>query len=171
MNYMRNTQTGELRTVEADSPEFAELKLQVAPDGKTPLWEQTGQHHAEAVVARADAGELLDTDLGFEHKDRPGVLFSTAGVGSEKAPWENLTPAEVESGLSPESKAKELSDDYATSPDTVLQYKQEVADKISANAAEVVSDDGEPVSEGPAGSGATSEQLAAAQAEADEANS
>lgn len=44
--YLRNLQTGAIKTVEPDSDEFTKLKAERTDDGRFPLWEQTSKDDA-----------------------------------------------------------------------------------------------------------------------------
>lgn len=45
--YLRNLETGAIKTVEPDSDEFAKAKAERTKDGRFPLWEQTSQDDAD----------------------------------------------------------------------------------------------------------------------------
>ncbi len=51
--YLRNLESGAIKTVEADSAEFAKLKLERADNGR-PLYEQTGGHDADPKVQASE---------------------------------------------------------------------------------------------------------------------
>lgn len=113
MNHYRNKRTGEFRDVEPDSREQFVLQREVGPDGR-PVWEQTGAHHAQAVKVRAAHGELDENDLGQEHQENLTDPALLPDAGPEFAPHEALTPGEIESGQTPEQKAKDLADMFDT---------------------------------------------------------
>lgn len=161
MLYMRNKQTGEVTTVEPDSVEFATMRAQVGPDGRTSLWEQTSQAHAAAVIDRADAGELVPEDLGFEHASDLGTA-ALAAPPADPAPWAALTPAEVEMGLTAEKKKEEMADMFVVSPDEANAVLTAAADTISAGSDVAAEDPTEPVSSPTPGAGGTVAQAEAA---------
>lgn len=92
--YLRNKQSREIRVVESDSEQFEDLRQQVAPDGHSPLWEQTSEPDAKAEMEAQD----------------------NMAPNENPPEWANLTPAEVEAGLTPEDKAEELREQFGWDP-------------------------------------------------------
>lgn len=82
--YLRNLRTGEIKTVEADSAEFAKLRLERAEDGR-PLFEQTGPHDADP---KNHAAEYEVTHRGEYGVPLPDV--TTDGVGQSAKSAEKL---------------------------------------------------------------------------------
>lgn len=112
--YLRNKMSGEIRDVEADSPEFEDLKKEVTPGGLS-MWEQTNIAHASAVKERAAHGELLEEDLGHEDQDKlryAALQLDLEGVAPESNPHLALTPGEIEAGLTPSDKLHDLQQMY-----------------------------------------------------------
>lgn len=112
--YMRNKQSGEIRDVDPDSKEFHELQGQVTALGQS-MWEQTSFAHAAAIKDRAKFGELKDEDLGTDDQD--GIRFAALklhaeGVGIEENPHLELSPGEIENGLTRESKLEDLKQQF-----------------------------------------------------------
>lgn len=135
--YYRNKQTGEIKLVEQDSAEMFELQEKVGPDGES-AWEQTSAAHAADLKERAKFGELNEPDLGKEHQDalRETEAALAVDVGAEKNPWENLTPGEIEAGLTPDQKQDDLR----------AQYDQDVDEKragVFESAADGIADERE----------------------------
>lgn len=113
--YMRNKVTGEIKDVEADSSEFRELVAAVTAQG-LPAWEQTSYAHADGVKERAKYGELNEEDLGTEAQDElrfKALELAAEGVAPEQNPHLQLTPGEIEAGLTPEQKQKDLEAQYS----------------------------------------------------------
>jgi hypothetical protein len=80
--HLRNIQTGNVKTVEPDSKEFADLKAERTDDGRFPLWEQTSAGDADP--------EQFASQYEVDHRSRWGVKplsdVTTDGVGqSDKA--------------------------------------------------------------------------------------
>lgn len=133
MLYMRNKQTSEVKDVAPDSPEFEALKAQVGPDGRS-LWEQTGSHDVDATAQRAAAGMLTEEDLGKEARTGlPAVAVNVSDVGPAKAPWLELTAAEIEAGITPEQKASEVADDIHEQSQGREDTFSEVADHLAGD--------------------------------------
>lgn len=131
--YLRNKATGEIREVEPDSSEFRELQKQVTPAGLT-MWEQTHFAHAEAIKDRAAYGELQEEDLGHEAQDElrfEALKLADEGVGPEVNPHLQLTPGEVEMGMTPESKLADLEAQYSRSRGVRQRVFDQSADAIS----------------------------------------
>src|SRR5436305_2524280 len=95
---LRNVTTGEIKDVESQSDEYAELINEIYDhDGSArPKWENTGEHH----VRRMEDGDVNEPDLGYAHKPvgQPVVLHE-GDLGPEKHPERALTEAEVEAGI------------------------------------------------------------------------
>lgn len=79
--YLRNLRTGEIKTVEADSPEFAKLKLERAEDGR-PLFEQTGPHDADP---KNHASEYEVEHRGEHDVPLPDVTSDGVGQSAKSA--------------------------------------------------------------------------------------
>lgn len=94
---MRNKLTGEFQDVDDASVDFIRMKREVGPDGQSK-WEQTGDHHVRAAMARAHAGDLRDEDLGKDYMPLPLDLPLDLSLGPELAPHRALTPGEIENG-------------------------------------------------------------------------
>lgn len=91
---MRNRVTSEYRRIEADSPEFYELRATLHTDGR-PMWEQTGEHDASAFKARAEAGALRAEDIGDAHQPIERVV-ATGGAEQVQLDRGFPTPGEIE---------------------------------------------------------------------------
>ncbi len=103
---MRNVQTGEYRSVEADSPEFWELRAEMQTSGR-PRWEQTGHHDLAARQAREQAGVLREEDFGDDVG--PRVLSTTPRDESVPGLDHGVpTPGELEQNA---GRARFLADD------------------------------------------------------------
>lgn len=133
--YLRNKMTGEIRDVEADSDEFRDVVKQVTPGG-LPMWEQTNYPHVEGIKDRAAYGELNDEDLGAEQQEElrhSALLLDAKGVKPEENPHLQLTPAEIEMGMTPRSKLSELQQMY---DDQRIGARQAVIDRASDHIAD-----------------------------------
>jgi hypothetical protein len=74
---MRNRVTGELKTFadDSNSEDYQALKVELHSDGR-PRWEETGQHHLQALKRRVEHGAVRAEDLGDEHE--PTTLLTGA---------------------------------------------------------------------------------------------
>jgi hypothetical protein len=130
MKTMRNKTTGEFRDV--DESEFKDLVQEVTPDG-FPRWEQTSYPHRDAVEDRATYGELLEEDLGKDAKEllkHEALVLDAEGVGPEHNPHLQLSPGEIEEGLTPEDKLEQLRQQYASSVPRREEIMAKSAEKI-----------------------------------------
>lgn len=112
--YMRNKASGEIRDVESDSQEFRDLQAEVTSNG-LPMWEQTSHPHADAIRSRAEEDALQEEDLGHVAQDElrfEAMRLNDQGVAPEANPHLALTPAEIEAGLTPQSKLQDLEEMY-----------------------------------------------------------
>jgi hypothetical protein len=130
--YMRNKATGEIRDVEPESAEFKDLRQEVTSAG-LPMWEQTNEAHAAAVQERAAYGELEPEDLGHEHQDElyEALRVNASGVEPEKNPHLALTPGEIEQGLTPAQKLKDLEQQFEQRIGRVAPVFEKAADTIA----------------------------------------
>ena|ERR1700748_744687 len=113
MIYLQNKVTGEIKEVEDGSQEFRDLIAKRTPENK-PEWEQQSDAAVAAKIERAEAGNLRESDLPKAHATVPAKQ-SVEGFHTPTRPWEELTDAEVELGLTPERKREEA----AATRDTV----------------------------------------------------
>jgi hypothetical protein len=136
-SYYRNKWTSEIKLVEQDSPEMFQLQREVGPDGYSK-WEQTSPADVDATAERARLGELDPTDLGKEHDDvlrTTSTALDISNVAAEQAPWLNLTPGEIEAGLTPSQKQEDLKAMFAQDSETSLATVfEDAAEKISKSA-------------------------------------
>lgn len=105
MIYLVNKVSGEIKDVEPDTQEYRDLIAERTPQNK-PVWEQQSDAAVAAKIERAEADALRDSDLPKDSQvtqDRN----SLEGFGPAVKPWEELTDAEVELGLTPESKREQ----------------------------------------------------------------
>lgn len=158
MEYLRNKQTGEIREVERDTPEFIVLKNQVGPEGRS-LWEQTGDHHVGRLAAAAETSSLVEEDLGAEDQQRLQTVARTEVARPPHQPWKDLTAAEREAGLDEDSKEQELQDELNSAAiEENAGVLSEAADKIAGGTpdgfpVDEVEDDGGSGRSGGSGSG------------------
>lgn len=140
--YLRNKVTGEIRDVEADSDEFRELQAAVTSRG-LGAWEQTSLPHVEDIRDRARTGNLREEDLGLEAAEQlryEALKLAAEGVEAHNNPHLRLTPGEIEGGLTPQQKAKDL----------MAQYEDKLSGarrRILMDAAQSHLEDGEEIEE------------------------
>jgi hypothetical protein len=108
MIQLQNKLDGSVIDVEENSPEFAMRVRETSPDGKSK-WEQIPVHKAVALMDRARAGTLRAEDLGkaqdpgtFSSHDPRAILHDVPNS------WRDLTPGEVEAGLTADAKEDHL---------------------------------------------------------------
>src|SRR5438105_3868375 len=85
--YLRNIQTGAIKTVDPDSKEFADAKEQRTDDGRFPLWEQTGQHDAapreDYEVANRSKWDAKLPDVTTDGVLQSGQHAAGAAIGGQ----------------------------------------------------------------------------------------
>lgn len=126
---LRNVKTGEIRDIETNSDEYADLINEVYDhDGSArPKWEITGQHHAR----RIDDGYIGETDLGYQHKPLPGAEVDVSEVGPELHPERAITDAEKEMGI--ESWEQKMEDHNLVLPEGTNRPGVEPLDRTPAD--------------------------------------
>lgn len=142
MKTMRDKTTGEFRDVDED--EFKQLIREVTSDG-FPKWEQTSYAHADNVLEKATYGELLEEHLGQKYQDalkHAALILDAEEVAPEHNPHLQLTPGEIEEGLSPEDKLEQIRTQYAESVPRREEIFRKAHEKISPEGLKSKGDEG-----------------------------
>lgn len=112
MIYLQNKVTGEIVEVEPNSQAYRDIIAERTPQNK-PVFEQLSDAQVAAKIERAEGDKLRDSDLP-KNAQVTQDKNSLEGFGVQARPWDELTDAEVDLGLTPESKAKEQADTIDT---------------------------------------------------------
>ncbi len=93
--YLRNIETGTVKTVEPDSAEFYKLRAEKVESGRFPLYEQTSAPDADPKNAAAEEEVVLreQHDLPISDVTSDGVPMSDKSVAKlEKAGAATVDP-------------------------------------------------------------------------------
>lgn len=130
---IKNKMTSEVRDVDLESQEWEELRVEVTPSG-FPKWEQVAHHQANALLDRAEDGELLAEDLGEEAAAELLAARRHDGniIGPERYPEQAITEAEREAGIeSWEQKKQQLAEHGPQDPNKVRKVLTEAAETVA----------------------------------------
>lgn len=132
MIYLVNKVSGEIKDVEPDTQEYRDLIAERTPQNK-PVWEQQSDAAVAAKVERAEQGRLRDSDLPKDSQVTQDKN-SVEGFAPAVKPWEELTDAEVELGLTPETKREQERATLDTvRGDSNASTRQAAAEKIASS--------------------------------------